>query len=96
MLVKITGLTVLDAYRLGLSFSDGTSGEVDLENELWGEVFEPLRDKETFRLVRLDPELGTVVWPNGADFDPEGLRALAQASPQGMHSTPGSAAGRPA
>ena len=60
-------------YVLWLKFRDGTSGEIDLERELWGEVFEPLKDLEYFRSFRLEPELGTVSWPNGADFAPEFL-----------------------
>jgi Protein of unknown function (DUF2442) len=60
-------------YVVRLRFRDGTCGEVDLLPELWGEVFEPLRDVEYFRNFRLDPELDTLVWPNGADFAPEFL-----------------------
>ena len=48
-------------------------GEVDLEEELYGEVFEPLKDKEVFRLFRVDTKLETIVWPNGADMAPEFL-----------------------
>jgi hypothetical protein len=75
MLVRVTDVHALEGYRLRLSFSDGALGDIDLESELWGEVFEPLRDPALFRQVRVDPELGTVVWPNGADLDPESLRA---------------------
>ena len=46
-----------------------------MQNELVGPVFEPLRDPEIFRDFRLDSELRTLVWPNGADFAPEFLRA---------------------
>jgi len=60
-------------YVVWLRFRDGTTGEVDLKDELWGEVFEPLNDPEYFRLLRVDPELETIVWPNGADFAPEFL-----------------------
>lgn len=60
-------------YVVWLRFRDGTSGEIDLEPELWGEVFEPLKDVEFFRSLRVDPECGTIVWPNGADFAPEFL-----------------------
>ena len=63
----------IDAYRLRLTFSDGKVGELDLANELWGEMFEPLKDIELFKSFRIDQELGTVVWPNGADFAPEYL-----------------------
>jgi hypothetical protein len=56
-----------------LRFRDGSSGRVDLSGELHGRVFEPLRDPDYFRQFRLDPELDTLVWPNGADFAPEYL-----------------------
>jgi len=51
-----------------LRFQDGTAGEVDLGPELWGEVFEPLRDVEYFMRFTVDPEAATLVWPNGADL----------------------------
>ena len=60
-------------YRVWLKFQDGTEGEVDLKNELWGEVFEPLRDTTVFRRLKVDPELHTIVWPIGADVSPEFL-----------------------
>lgn len=53
----------IDAYRLRLTFSDGKVGELDLADELWGEMFEPLKDIELFKSFRIDQELGTVVWP---------------------------------
>jgi hypothetical protein len=61
------------AYRIRLQFDDDTAGEINLESELWGEVFEPLRDLTRFREFRLDREMNTVVWPNGADLAPEFL-----------------------
>ena len=61
------------SYRLRLTFSDGKVGDIDLAPELWGEVFEPLKDLELFKSFKVDKELGTVVWPNGADFAPEFL-----------------------
>ena len=61
------------SYRLRLTFSDGKVGDIDLASELWGEVFEPLKDLELFKSFKVDQELGTVVWPNGADFAPEFL-----------------------
>jgi hypothetical protein len=60
-------------YVVWLRFRDGTSGEVDLGRELWGEVFEPLRDPAYFKRFTVHPELLTLVWPNGADFSPEFL-----------------------
>ncbi|RUM93168.1 MAG: DUF2442 domain-containing protein [Thiothrix sp.] len=55
-------------FKLWLSFDDGSSGEVDLKNSLIGPVFEPLKDISLFSKVSVDPELETVVWPNGADL----------------------------
>lgn len=59
-------------YVIWLRFADGTEGEVDLGGELWGVVFEPLKDVQVFRRFEVG-EQGTVVWPNGADFAPEFL-----------------------
>lgn len=75
MLLRIEQARHVTGYTLWLRFSDGAEGEVDLSAELYGEVFEPLKTVEYFRSFRLDPELRTVTWPNGADFAPEFLRA---------------------
>lgn len=56
-----------------LRFADGLTGEIDLERELWGPVFVPMKDVAEFVKVRLEPDLGTIVWANGADFAPEFL-----------------------
>ncbi len=56
-----------------VKFEDGTEGEIDLSAELYGPVFEPLKDVMFFKQVRVDPELGTIVWPNSADLAPEFL-----------------------
>lgn len=72
-LVHVTAVEPLPDHRLKLAFDDGTSGEVDLSDWPWGGVFEPLRDPDFFQQVALDEELGTIVWPNGADIAPETL-----------------------
>ncbi len=59
-------------YIIWFRFQDGSEGEVNLAGELWGKVFEPLKDFETFRNFRLT-EYGTIEWPNGADIAPEFL-----------------------
>jgi Protein of unknown function (DUF2442) len=59
-------------YVVWLKFEDGSEGEVDLASELWGPVFEPLRDPEYFRKLAV-AEYGTIAWPNGADLAPEFL-----------------------
>ena len=58
-------------HTVWLRFRDGSSGEIDLEPELHGEVFEPLRDVDAFRRFRVDG--GALEWPNGASFAPEFL-----------------------
>lgn len=58
-------------YELRLEFDDGTQGEIDVTDLVsFVGVFEPLRNLSVFRQVRVDPDLGTVAWPNGADLDP--------------------------
>ena len=75
MLPRILEVRYIGAYTIWLRFVDGTEGEVNLESELEGEVFEPLKDLAYFRTFILHPELRTVVWPNGADFAPEFLKS---------------------
>jgi len=60
-------------YRLWLRFNDGAEGVVDLSDCLDGEVFEPLKAIEKFKAFRVDPDIETIVWPNGADMAPEYL-----------------------
>ncbi len=72
-LPRVVAVEPLDGSRLRLTFTDGLIREVDLSGELWGPMAEPLLDPEYFRQVRVDAELGTVVWPNGFDLDPDVL-----------------------
>jgi hypothetical protein len=73
MIPRVTEARYAGSYRVWLRFADGLSGEVDLERELWGPIFVPLKDLAEFAKVRCEPELGTIIWPNGADFAPEFL-----------------------
>jgi hypothetical protein len=73
-MIRIRGVEALDGFRVRLSLTDGSTREVDLGPFLNGPVFEPIRnDPAVFRSVRVDSELGTIVWPNGADIDPDVL-----------------------
>lgn len=73
--IRVTHVEPLEGFKLRLRFNDGRESIVDLEGELWGPVFEPLKaDPELFREVRVDEEIGTIVWPNGADMDPDVLQ----------------------
>lgn len=71
--MHVRRLNQVKDYELRIEFTNGVAKDVDLRNELYGPVFEPLRDPELFRQVRLNEETGTVEWPNGADFAPEFL-----------------------
>ena len=73
MLPKLKEAKYRGDYRVWLKFADGIEGEVDLEKELWGEVFQPLRDKARFAELSVNEDIDTLVWPNGADFAPEFL-----------------------
>jgi len=70
---RVTAVEPLKGSRLRLTFTDGLVREVDLSDDLWGSMAEPLQDPDYFRQVRVDSELGTVVWPNGYDLDPDVL-----------------------
>ncbi len=76
MILHTTEVSYLGDYRLWLAFNNGESGSVDLQQELWGEVFEPLKDKAQFASVYQHPVMKTVAWANGADFAPEFLLEL--------------------
>ena len=65
-------------YRLLLTFEDGDERLVDLKPHLSGEIFEPLKDPEYFRGFRVNEDIDTVAWPNGADFSPDFLYEIGQ------------------
>ena len=67
---RVTSVEHLGCYRLRVGFDDGSVQEIDLEPVLEGEMYGPLRDGAVFASVEIDPEVHTLVWPNGADFDP--------------------------
>ncbi len=79
-------------YRLWLRFQDGVQGEVDLRPALTFQgVFAPLRDSTYFARVRVNPELGTICWPNDADWDPLVLYSLVTGRPiETLLAAPGS------
>lgn len=73
MILHVNEARYVRDFVVWLRFNDGAEGEVDLRDELFGEVFESLRNVTQFRQFRLDPELSTIVWNNGADLAPEFL-----------------------
>ena len=80
MILHVTEAKHLHDYQIWLKFNDDAEGIVDLSKELWGGMFEPLKDLRLFSQVKLDTELDTIVWPNGADLAPEFLHELLQQS----------------
>lgn len=82
MFPRITDVRHLHGYVLELAFDDGLRAKLDFRDRILGRngVFKPLEDIEFFRQVRLDPDFGTLVWPNEVDFCPEVLHAEALAA----------------
>jgi hypothetical protein len=76
-IVHVAAVKFLGGHRLRLDFDDGSSGEIDFSDEEWRGVLAPLADPDYFGTVELDEELGTIVWPNGADIAPETLHRMA-------------------
>lgn len=72
MFMHVTQAKYCGDYKVWLSFNDGAEGEIDLTSELYGEIFEPLKDKNFFKSFTLEGH--TLSWRNGADFAPEFLR----------------------
>jgi len=83
MFPRVNHVRHLREHRLELSFTDGTTRELDFRQRIVGRggVFRDLEDVEFFKQVRVDPEAGTIVWPNGVDFCPDVLYSLATGKP---------------
>ena len=73
MILHVKEARYLHDYVIWLRFNDGAEGMADLKDELYGEVFEPLKAMERFKSFKVDPDLETIVWENGADLAPEFL-----------------------
>jgi len=73
MIPKVIEAEYVHDYIIHLCFADGTEGDVDLSQELYGEMFEPLKDPEAFARFTVHPEFHTLCWPNGVDIAPEFL-----------------------
>ena len=70
----VVSFDIAGPYTLDILFDDGTRQKIDFRPVLAGEMFGPLLEQSLFEQVRIDPEVHTLVWPNGADFDPATLR----------------------
>jgi len=82
-LIDVVDVKPLDEKKLELSFADGLKAVVDMEKviQTFDGVFAPLKDPDFFRQVKVDPEIGTIVWPNGADVCPDVLYSYASGKP---------------
>ena len=69
----VKDVAVVAPHTLKLQFEDGVTQTINFEPLLHGRLYGPLRDPDFFNQVRIDPEVRTIVWPNGADFDPATL-----------------------
>ena len=70
---RVESFKIIGPYQLSVSFDDGTTQSIDFTPVLAGELYRPLRDLNVFDQVEIDEEVHTLVWPNGADFDPATL-----------------------
>jgi len=73
LIVRVVGFDVVAPYTLRVRFDDRTEQVIDFRPVLVGALYGPLQDLEVFSRVALDPDAWTLVWPNGADFDPATL-----------------------
>ena len=87
MMLHVTSAKYLHDYQIEVSFNDGRKGITDLSKTLHGTMFAPLQDRAMFRNFRVDPELETIAWPNGADLAPEYLYFLAFQHDQQLQQT---------
>ena len=83
MLLDVIAVRYYGEYKLILKFENGEEKLVDLQDRLEGPIFQPLKDLDFFKQVTLDPELGTIIWPNGADKAPETLYQIGKPVPNG-------------
>ena len=70
---RVRAFQIVGTHTLSVSFDDGAEQTIDFRPILAGELYGPLKDLSIFNQVRIDPEVHTLVWPNGADFDPATL-----------------------
>jgi hypothetical protein len=71
-MARIVRIAAMSGYRLHVEFDDGTAGEIELADRLFGPVFEPLREEAEFQKVAID-EFGAIAWPCGADLAPDAV-----------------------
>ena len=70
---RVVSFEIQGPYTLRVTFDDGKSQIINFRSVLHGALYEPLQDEQLFNMVEIDPEVHTLVWSNGADFDPSTL-----------------------
>ena len=81
-LYRVTEFKRIGPFELTVRFDDDTEQRIDFHPVLHGELYSPLRDAAVFAQVVIDPEVHTLVWPNGADFDPTTLHDWSDVGPR--------------
>ena len=87
-LLKVKSARYLNDYKIYCLFSNGEEKIVDLKDQLYGEMFEPLKDKNIFMQFRVDDILKTIIWPNGADLAPYSLYAIGKPVAKTINKSP--------
>jgi len=82
MFLHVVQVIYLKDFTLRVAFNNGVTKDVDLKDELSGEIFAPLKSPDRFRQVSVNPDTGTIEWPNGADLAPEFLYEIGETVPQ--------------
>jgi hypothetical protein len=72
-MLEVTNAIYQDGFKIWIQFNDGTSGIADLYGDLWGQLFEPLKDINLFKKFKVSEIMNTIEWENGADLAPEFL-----------------------
>lgn len=78
MFLQVTAVKYIEGYTLQVTFNNSVIKQVNLQDELDGEIFEPLKEIEVFKQLTVNPETNTIEWPNGADFAPEFLYEIGE------------------
>ena len=95
-LYRVTWCKVVEPFVVSVRFDDGVQRRIDFRPVLRGELYGALRDRTLFKKVRIDPDTRTLVWPNGADFDPATLHDWPDAGPRMIDMARGWADAEPA
>ncbi len=80
---RVVEAEYIQDYKILITFNNGVKKIVDLEHDLWGTMFGPLKDRNLFKLFSVDKDIHTIVWANGADFSPDSLYEIGKPFSEG-------------